>query len=104
MYRVGAPWGDRWAEPVNLPTLRKRIVQQTQKHINRIEHDSSGSSRVCLGRDSSEHSTQIEFAGLDHVRPHLGIKKEELLLFQFREVPPKLAAFARMSRGVSFHA
>ena len=26
----------------------------------------------------SEHSTEIEFAGLGHVRPHLGIKKEEL--------------------------
>ena len=26
----------------------------------------------------SEHSTEIEFAGLGHVRPHLGIKKEGL--------------------------
>ena len=26
----------------------------------------------------SEHSTEIEFAGLGHVRPHLGIKKERL--------------------------
>jgi hypothetical protein len=74
-----AALGEPVVEAVNLPPLRERIVQQTQKRIDRIEHDSSGSSRVGLGLDSSEHSTQVEFAGLDHVRLHLGIKKEELL-------------------------
>src|SRR5580704_1173865 len=89
-------------EAVNLPPLRERIVQQTQKRIDRIEHDSSGSSRVGLDLDSSEHSTQVEFAGLDHVRFHLGIKKEELLLFQFREVPPEACGVCQNVAGVLF--
>ena len=59
--------------------LRQRIVQQSQKHIDRIEHDSSGSPRVGLGLDSSQHSTQVKFAGLDHVRPPLSIKNHKPL-------------------------
>ena len=97
-----AALGEPVVEAVNLPPLRQRIVQQTQKRIDRIKHDSSGSSRVGLGLDSSEHSTQVEFAGLDHVRPHLGIKKEELLLFQFREVPPEACGVCQNVAGILF--
>src|SRR5208282_1729026 len=99
-----AALGEPVVEAVNLPPLREPIVQQTQKHIDRIEDDSSGSSRVGLGLDSSEHSTQVEFAGLDHLRPHLGIKKKRCLFSSLGRFHPKLAAFARMWREFSSKA
>jgi hypothetical protein len=87
---------------VNLPPFRVRIVQRSQKHIDRIEYDPFRSSCVGLGLDSSEHSTQVEFAGLDHVRTQFGIKKEEPLLFQLRQVPAEACGVCQNVAGVLF--
>ena len=97
-----AALGEPVVEPANLPPLREPIVQQSQKRIDRIEHDSSGSSRIGLGLDSSQHSTQVKFAGLNHVRPHFGINEEELLLFQFRQVPPETCGVCQNVAGILF--
>jgi hypothetical protein len=74
-------------KPVKLAALSRRVVKQTQQHVDRIENDQLRSHLSRLGLQRSQQASEIECAGLDHVRTHAGIDEIEMLLLEVAHVP-----------------
>jgi hypothetical protein len=75
------------AEAIDFSTLRHRVIEEIQQHVDPVEDDALGMDLVHFGLKDMQHAQQVEFPCLHGVRREACIEEEELLLFQRGKIP-----------------
>ena len=75
-------------DAVKLAALGRRIVEQTQQHVDRIEHDDLRAHLTRFRIEPREQPREVERARFHHVGAHAGIDEKELLLLLKRAQVP----------------
>ena len=78
-----------FVKPVKLAAFRRRIVEQTQQHVDRVENDQLRAHLARFRLQRREQPGEVERAGLDHIGTQAGIDEKDLLLLELAHVPAK---------------
>ena len=83
-------WSDEpFVKPVKLAAFGRRIVEQTQQHVNRVKNDELRAHLDRLRLQRREQPGEVERASLHHIGPQAGVDEINLLLLKRAHVPAK---------------
>ena len=88
-------FGEPFVEPVKLAALRRRVVEQTEQHVDGIEDDDLRAHLPSLLPQPGEQSGEVEGTGFHHVGTQRGIHEKELLFLQLGHVPAERRGIGR---------
>jgi hypothetical protein len=92
-------------QAVGFTPLSGRVWQQSQHHVERVEHDALRMHPLGLRLQRRQHSTDVEITRLHQVGLGLRVEEKHLLLTQqVGEPQPKLSALVSMRWEVSSKA
>ena len=75
------------ADTIELSTLRDRVIEESQQHVDPVEDDARRLNFVGFRLEHGKHADQVEFPSLHDIRREVRIQEEELLPFECGKIP-----------------